>query len=292
MLTAPRQYAGRLAGLLIAAGAQPVWLPGIEITRLPSDQCGELDSALERLHEFDYLAFTSKNGIHAVMGRLEKTKGGRDAAVRHVRGSGARLCALGADGAVLGDYGLRVDVSPPEASTSGLVAELEVRGGARGARVLAPVPLVTGGLVEPPVVPRFIAGLERIGAVPTRVPAYLTTPGLPGPSGLEACAHERAALEGGHIAAIIFSSTAEAQGLCRLMGGRDALAAAVRRNRVALAAHGPYTAAGAGEVLGLPVPVVSRNFSTFEGVVAALSEAIHAAGAPAAEGGAAAAAGC
>jgi hypothetical protein len=189
-------------------------------------------------------------------------------------------------------------------------------------------------------VPRFIAGLERIGAAPTRVPAYLTTPALPGPAGLEACAHERAALEGGHISAIVFSSTAEvggggtasgvlgpgarcpaarrlpwfvvlrgavsvphaagacrsspllrrrtrhlclrawltdpcrerheqrpkrarrqAQGLCRLMGGAEALASAVRRHGVVLAAHGPYTAAGAAEVLGLPVPVVSKRYA-------------------------------
>lgn len=267
--------------------------------------------------------------------------------------------------------------------------------------------------------PRFISALERAGALPTRVPAYLTTPGLPGQAGLDACAAERELLFGGHIAAIVFSSTAEvrrararsrarplpsrsraaecapfparcpgapgarapraarsrglhgscqralrpghlqscwlecmhtptiprpapapqAQGLCRLMGGRGALAAAVERHGVVLAAHGPYTAAGASEVLGLPVPVVSkrcvcapprrlrrccpsrslaraaaaepplppkrgppracdvshalslqltegaprpapcarlRRFSTFEGVVAALSEAIHA----------------
>ena len=42
---APRQYAGRLASLLIAAGASPVWLPGIEITRLPGGQCGEVRAA-------------------------------------------------------------------------------------------------------------------------------------------------------------------------------------------------------------------------------------------------------
>jgi hypothetical protein len=43
------------------------------------------------------------------------------------------------------------------------------------------------------------------------------------------------------------------------MGGREALADAVRRHGVLLAAHGPYTAAGASEVLGLPVPVVSKR---------------------------------
>lgn len=39
---------------------------------------------------------------------------------------------------------LQVDVSPPEASTKGLVAELAITGQAQGARVLCPVPEVTG----------------------------------------------------------------------------------------------------------------------------------------------------
>lgn len=65
--------------------------------------------------------------------------------MQHISASGTKLCALGADGDVLAaDYGLQVDVSPPEASTGGLVAELERRDIAPGARVLAPVPLVTG----------------------------------------------------------------------------------------------------------------------------------------------------
>lgn len=200
-------------------------------------------------------------------------------AARRVRSSGVKLCALGADADCLCDaYGLEAHVRPPEASTSGLVAELARLGLPKGARVLAPVPLVLAPLEEPPVVPRFMAGLERIGADAERVPAYLTAAGLPGAAGLEACAAEREMLLGspGAIDAVVFSSTAEAQGLCRLMGGRGALAAAVERRGVLLAAHGPYTAAGAAEVVGVPVPVVSRQFSTFAGVVEALSEAFAA----------------
>jgi hypothetical protein len=66
----------------------------------------------------------------------------------------------------------------------------------------------------------------------------------------------------------------QAQGLCQLLGGREALVGAIQQHGVVLAAHGPYTAAGASEVLGVPVPVVSQNFSTFHGLVAALAEAL------------------
>lgn len=47
-----------------------------------------------------------------------------------------------------------------QASTQGLVKELQSRGEAEGSRILCPVPLVTGGLTEPQVVPRFLASLQ------------------------------------------------------------------------------------------------------------------------------------
>lgn len=243
-------------------------------------------------------------------------------------------------------------MSPPEASTKGLVNHLAALGQAHGARVLCPVPEVTGevvhaplcvvlllwqrvgpllerfvaacgcirfphptqaslhsslaaaaavppltvdsclrtnlttvryphahacaccvsragGLVEPPVVQRFVAGLEAAGAAAVRVPAYLTTS-----CSAHCCTHDAMLLQQGGIDAIAFSSTAEAQGLCQLFGGKQALVEAIQQHGVVLAAHGPYTAAGASDVLGLPVTVVSKNFSTFDGLVAALAEAL------------------
>lgn len=158
---------------------------------------------------------------------------------------------------------------------AGLVAELQRRGLSVGARVLLPVPLVTGGLQEPPVLPHLISALRRIGCWPVCVPAFQTTPGLPGPGAMDACGAERELLMSGKIAAIIFASKAEAQGLCRLMGGREALVGAIREHGIVLAAHGPHTAVGASDTLGVPVSVMSKRLPTFEGVVEALAEAIH-----------------
>lgn len=155
---------------------------------------------------------------------------------------------------------IQVHVSPAEASTKGLAAELAASGQAAGARVLCPVPELagacpqqlrarsaglgrvraltgsaapsmrspccrllpagcaivaahrldgaanTGGLVEPPVVPRFLDALRAAGAQPVRVPAYLTSPGLPGP---QWCAREAALLQEGHYDAVAFTSSAE-----------------------------------------------------------------------------------
>lgn len=56
MITAPRQYASKLASCLITAGARPVWLPSISITRI-SDQ--KLDAVSRRL-----LLFSMKRTVH------------------------------------------------------------------------------------------------------------------------------------------------------------------------------------------------------------------------------------
>lgn len=71
--------------------------------------------------------------------------------------------------------------------------------------------VAAGGLVEPPVVPRFIEALAAAGASAVRVPAYLTTLGLPGS---QCCIAEFKLLKDGHIDAIAFSSTAEVS-VCR-----------------------------------------------------------------------------
>lgn len=48
--------------------------------------------------------------------------------------------------------------------------------------------------------------------------------------------------------------------------------ASVLKHGVLLAAHGPHTAQGSSGVLGLPVTCVSRDYSTFDGLVAALED--------------------
>lgn len=205
-------------------------------------------------------------------------------------------------------------------------------------RVLCPVPAVVGGLAEPPVVPRFLEGLrERVGAVPVRVAAYSTAPpadarGGRGENGSDAggergsgnggergsgaaafppptattapsAAAELSLLSSGEIDAVVFSSTAEAQGLAMAAGGVETLVGMIRRGNearrergrrrgsrggsggeegegdgeeslddIVLAAHGPYTAAGASDVLGVRIEVVPEDFSSFAGVVGALEE--------------------
>lgn len=264
LVTAPRNYAAKLCSKLIARGAQPIWFPCITILPLSGELCVELDTALRSLNSYTHLAFTSRNGILAVFQRLDELFG--DEGPEVLKSSGVRLCALGADGDLLKRLGLDLHISPLEASTQGLVRELHKLGEAKGAHVLCPVPLVRGGLTEPPIIPKFLSALQAAGAVPCAVPAYLTTLStLP-----HNCEAERRLLSEGHISAIAFTSTAEAQGLARLLGGQAAVHEAVLASRCVLAAHGPYTARGVGDVLGCEVACVSQQFASFDGLVAAL----------------------
>lgn len=73
------------------------------------------------------------------------------------------------------------------------------------------------GLIEPPVVPRFLDALAAAGAAAVRVPAYLTTLGLPGP---DHCRREAELLQQGYFDAVAFSSTAE---VCQLAADTDVL---------------------------------------------------------------------
>lgn len=77
--------------------------------------------------------------------------------------------------------------------------------------------------MEPPVVPRFLAALEEGGAAARRVAAYVTRTGVTA----DDIAPEAALMSGGCVDAVVFTSTAEAQGLLAALGGAEDLQALV-----------------------------------------------------------------
>lgn len=206
LLTAPRQYAEKLAGKLVEAGARPLWVPAIQITRLQSPAAHHsLVASLLELGSFTDLAFTSRNGVTAAVAALGEAVGGPEAAVRYLVACGVRCWALGADAEALRELGVHGVLTPTRASTQGLVEEMVARGLAAGARVLCPVPAVLPPLEEPFIVPRFLEALKVAGAEPVRVDCYETSLGC----SADACEEERLLLEKGVVRAIAFSSTAE-----------------------------------------------------------------------------------
>ena len=88
-------------------GAQPVLMPAIRIE--PIDDWSDVDVTLRRLNEFDWLVFTSVNGVQAFFDRLWET--GSDA--RQI--SGIKIATIGSSTAeALAKYHLRADLIPNE----------------------------------------------------------------------------------------------------------------------------------------------------------------------------------
>jgi uroporphyrinogen-III synthase len=70
LVTRPRAQADSLVEGLRAAGFEPIYFPVIEIRSV--EDHSKLDQALEQINKYDWVVFTSVNGVEAVFDRLEK----------------------------------------------------------------------------------------------------------------------------------------------------------------------------------------------------------------------------
>lgn len=127
VVTRPRGQLAELVARLEELGAVPLLLPLVEI-REPADW-GPTDRALAKLGDYDWLVFTSANGVDAVVRRLRQT--GRD-----LRALGlVKLAAIGpGTAAALRRYELEPDVVPAEYRSESLAEALRDR--VAGRRVL------------------------------------------------------------------------------------------------------------------------------------------------------------
>ncbi len=126
-ITRPVNQAAGVVGRLVQLGAEPVLMPTIEI--LPPESFDEVDAVLDRLEEFDWIVFTSVNGVAGLLGRLWD----RGDDLRRL--TGCRLAAIGpATAEALANYRLRADVVPESFRAEALGDALS--GQVEGARVL------------------------------------------------------------------------------------------------------------------------------------------------------------
>ena len=117
-ITRPPEQAAALAERLEALGARTVPLATIAIA--PIEDPSALDAAIANLASYDWLVFTSVNGVAAFAGRLAAT--GRDWAARGL----ARVAAIGpATARALEERGVQVDMTPDEYVAEGILEGLE-----------------------------------------------------------------------------------------------------------------------------------------------------------------------
>ncbi|MFO0773362.1 MAG: uroporphyrinogen-III C-methyltransferase [Nitrospiraceae bacterium] len=244
LVTRPKRQAAEFSRLLTAAGAEAVECPTIETVPPPSWE--PVDAAIAAIRTFDWLLFTSVNGIAPFMARLDRA--GLDARAL----AALKICCIGPRTAdELRGYGLRADLIPAEYQAEGVLAALQAEG-VQGKKIL-----IARAEVAREILPEQ---LRAMGADVLVVPVYRTIR----PEGSFAQMLDE--VRGGAIDMLTFTSSSTVQNFAALFDDREALRRATER--VPVACIGPITADTARSY-GLPVTVQAP-----ENTVPALAGAI------------------
>lgn len=244
-ITRPVHQADSAIRQAFELGAQPVLLPAIEI--LPPADWSAVDDAIARLSDYEWLIFTSANGVDSLLDRLWNQN--RDArSLGHLK-----IAAIGPQTAeALGRFHLRADVVPESYRAEELAAALKPL--TAGQRVLW-----AGANRGRDVLP---AELKAAGAEVEKVIVYQNRDATDIPP------MARELLEAGEVDWIALSSPSIARSLKKLIGPE---ALAHLGNRTRLAAISPVTTAAAEEA-GLPIHAEAKEYTwpgLFEAIVAA-----------------------
>jgi uroporphyrinogen III methyltransferase/synthase len=158
VVTRSREQAGELVDMLESLGAEPIEAPMIRVEA--PDDYGPLDKATAEAGTYDWIIFTSANGVDFFMRRL---MAGGD--IRDLKG--VKLVAIGpATAERLTRQGLRVDLEPAESRAEAIVQSLKDIGDITGKRFLLP-----RADIAREVLPEE---LRKAGADVTEVVAYRT----------------------------------------------------------------------------------------------------------------------
>jgi uroporphyrinogen III methyltransferase/synthase len=222
-------------------GAEPISLPAIEF--LPPEDWRPLDEAIARLPDYDWIIFTSANGVRFFLERL-------DASSRDLRSLRAQICAIGpATRRALEAAHLKADLMPDEYVAEKLVEAFQSVELA-GRRILLPRAAVARDLVP--------VELRRRGAQVDVVAAYRTAP----PADLPSRARE-IFQSGRKPDWVTFTSSSTVTHLVEAAGAQAL-------EGVRIASIGPVTSATIRRY-GLQVAAEARVFTT-EGLVQAILE--------------------
>ena len=244
LVTRAREQASALTSELEALGAQCIEAPAIKL--VPPESYGELDEAIQKLNTYNWLIFTSVNGVEYFFNRLHETK--RDSrALGH-----ARIAAIGAQTAAkLKEYGILADIVPLEFRAEGIVEALTGR--------IEPEMsvLIPRALVARDILPEK---LREMGAKVDVVPVYRT---LVGDTDGNMLAGK---LKSGEIDLVTFTSSSTVTNLLDLLGSQGA----ELLKKAKVACIGPITAATCLEH-GITPETIAEEY-TIKGMVQAIVE--------------------
>jgi uroporphyrinogen-III synthase len=224
VITRAETQADGFADALRAVGAVPLLFPTIALT--PTTDSAALDAALSALPQFDWLIFTSVNGVRFAMDRLAAL--GLTTAIF----SRVRVAVIGpATAQALAQHNIHVDLQPGEFVAEALLAALANDQPLTGRRFLL--------LRAEAARPLLRDELQALGGQVTEIPVYQTQVGAPS---ADAYAQLRAGFD-----CVTFTSPLTARYFCALLG-EDA---AILTRDALIACIGPITDKAVVE-LGLP----------------------------------------
>ncbi len=241
LVTRSRSQASSLSRLLSERGAQPVELPAIDIQ--PVADTSKLDKAISNLLDYNWLVFTSVNGVEAFFQRLHALK--RDARAL----SQVKIGAIGSATALaLEARGISADYVPEVYTSEGLIAGLR-KYDIAGQRFLLPrADIADAKLVE---------GIGNLGGKVHEIAVYNTVPPA------DALAKAKKMLLDGEIDVITFTSSSTVSHLMGLFPTEPP-----SMNGTVVACIGPKTADRAVKA-GLKVDILATE-QTIPGLVAAI----------------------
>jgi uroporphyrinogen III methyltransferase/synthase len=243
VITRPEAQAEEFASLLHAQGARVIHFPTIKI--VPPVSYDGLDRAIAELSAYQWIIFTSANGVVFFLRRLKEL--GRD--IRDLKE--LRICTIGpATAAQFENLGIRVDLVPDEFISEGVVKAFE-RINLRRSRVLLPRAETARDVIP--------EGLAKLGTKVDVVTAYRTVNSGKDKSELEKLMSE------GKVDVITFTSPSTVKNFMGIMG-RDY----VTPKGVRIACIGPVTAAAVKKA-GLPADIIQERY-TIPGLVETLTK--------------------
>jgi uroporphyrinogen III methyltransferase / synthase len=244
VITRASEQAPELAARLEAEGAVVTVLSAIQFA--PPADYGPLDAALAALETYDWVLFTSANGVRAFAQRLWEV--GRDWRALHR----ARVGAIGpATARELERWHVRPDFMPSQYVAEGILAEI---GNVAGQRILLP---------RTDIARQTLAAQLRLrGAEVNEVVAYRTVAQAPDPEAV------RRALVDERPDAITFTSGSTVRGFVESLMQSGLGEPADMLRGVTVACIGPITAEAARSY-GLD-PTVSAEEYTMQGLTDAL----------------------
>lgn len=243
VVTRSRAQASELVDRLSGLGAECLECPTIKV--VPPEDWGPLDTVIDNLGTYDWLVFTSVNGVSFFFDRLYQ----KDKDVRAIKGM--RTAAIGpATAKRLRDFGLKSDIIPETYQAESIVEAFK-KEAMEGKKVLLP-----RAKEARPVLPEE---LRKLGAIVDEIVAYQTEQERENMDTLIK------RLEEGSINLLTFTSSSTVRNFKALLPAERFKSLI---EGVTVASIGPITTDTARE-LGFKVDIIARDY-TIDGLCKAI----------------------